>query len=281
MDWILRLNETIQYIETHLNEEIQTDKLAQIACCSSYHYQRMFAYMADLPLSEYIRRRRMTRAAVDLQQGGKIIDVALQYGYTSPTAFNRAFQSFHGIPPSQAKKSGARLKSFSPIGFTFTIKGAQEMNYQIQEKEAFRIVGISKPLHKEMEKNFAMVPTMWEKANTDGTVSRLVGLMNSQPMGVLGVSACGADENWRYYIAVASTSEDIDGLDSYTVPKATWAIFTGEGSGRSIQELEKRVITEWLPTSGYEYGNAPDIEVYLGEPSDHMKYEVWIPVIKK
>ena len=98
MEWTNRMNQVINYIEEHIAEEIDYKELAEIACCSVYHFQRMFAYIAGVSLSEYIRRRRMSLAAVDLQSGDeKIIDIGLKYGYSSPTAFNRAFQSVHGI----------------------------------------------------------------------------------------------------------------------------------------------------------------------------------------
>ncbi len=110
MEWMERLNETICYIEEHLTKEIDYERLGQIACCSSYHFQRMFTYMAGIPLSEYIRRRKMSLAAVDLQgKSMKIIDVAGKYGYNSPTAFNRAFQSVHGIAPSAVKNEGVSV----------------------------------------------------------------------------------------------------------------------------------------------------------------------------
>jgi len=281
MEWITRLNKTINYIEECLTDEIDYNRLAQIACCSSFHYQRMFAYMANVPLSEYIRRRRMTMAAVDLQSGEKIVDVALKYGYSSPTSFNRAFHSIHGIAPSLVKEGGVTLKSFPPISFKITIKGAEEMEYRIEKKEAFSIVGISMPLHKEIDKNFEIVPPMWGKASMDGTIEKLASLMNSQPMGMLGVSVCNDDEDWRYFIAVATTASSDGVFEEYLIPAATWAVFSGEGTGQSIQELEKRIVTEWLPTSGYEYGNAPDIEVYLNPDPENAKYEVWIPVVKK
>lgn len=105
MEWIERLNKAINYIEEHIEGEIEYVQLGHIACCSAYHFQRMFAYMAGVTLSEYIRRRRMSLAAVDLQSGEKSIDVGLKYGYSSPTAFNRAFQSIHGVTPSAAKKT--------------------------------------------------------------------------------------------------------------------------------------------------------------------------------
>lgn len=281
MEWIKRCNESIDYIEKHLTKEINYEELGKIACCSSYHFQRMFTYMAGIPLSEYIRRRRMSLAAVDLQdKSAKVIDIAEKYGYSSPTAFNRAFQSIHGVAPSAVRNEGVSIKTFPPIQFKITIKGANEMNYRIETKESFRVIGISSPLHKEVEKNFAIVPQMWQKASTDGTIPKLASEMNDFPKGLLGISACNDTEQWRYYIAVASTKHTED-LEEYTVPKATWAIFSGEGTNQSIQELEQRIVTEWLPTSGYEYGNAPDIEVYLNPDPQNAKYEVWIPIAKK
>lgn len=279
MEWIEGLNKAISYIEEHLTEEISYDELARIACCSAYHFQRMFAYMAGVPLSEYIRRRRMSLAAADLQSGEeKIIDIGMKYGYTSPTAFNRAFQSVHGMAPSMAKKGGAPMKAYPPISFKITVKGVEELNYRIEEKAAFRIVGISHPLDKEIEKNFKTVPQMWQNAAMNGTIEKLALLMNDQPMGVLGVSVCNDKEDWRYFIAVSSSVDADNTLDEYIVPACTWAVFSGTGTGMSIQELEQRIVTEWLPTSGFEYDNAPDIEVYLNPDPNDMQYEVWVPV---
>ena len=142
-------------------------------------------------------------------------------------------------------------------------------------------MGISAPLSREVEENFAVVPQMWGRAAAEGIPGRLATLMDSQPAGILGVSACGDEEQWRYFIAVATTAPLEDGLEEYTVPAATWAVFPGEGTNRSVQELERRIVTEWLPSSGYEYANAPDIEVYLNADPQNARYEVWIPVTKK
>ncbi len=281
MEWIERLNQAIAYIEEHLKDDIDYEQLGKIACCSAYHFQRMFTYMAGISLSEYIRRRKMSLAAVDLQVGDKkIIDVAGEYGYQSPTAFNRAFQSIHGVAPSAVKKEGVSIKSFPPITFKITVKGVEEMNYRIEKKDAFRIIGVSQPLDKEMENNFTVVPKMWQDAAINGTIQKLAGLMDAAPMGLLGVSACNDTEQWKYFIAVPSTKATAE-FEEYIVPAATWAIFTGTGTNQSIQELEQRIVTEWLPTSGYEYANAPDIEVYLNPDPENAQYEVWIPVIKK
>lgn len=282
MEWIEYLNKAICYIEEHITEEIEYDQVAKTANCSTYHFQRMFSYMANIPLSEYIRRRRMSLAAVEIQSGsGKIIDIALKYGYTSPTSFNRAFQSVHGIAPSLVKKEGTSIKSYPPISFRITVKGVEEMKYRVEKKEAFRIVGVSIPLHKDIEKNFEIAPQMWGRAFMDGTLDKLVTLMNQQPMGVLGVSVCGNEEEWKYYIAVSSSLPAPENVEEYVVNAFTWAIFPGEGASNTIQELEQRIITEWLPTSGYEYDNGPDIEVYINADPANAKYEVWLPVVKK
>lgn len=281
MEWVERWNEAIRYIEAHLTEEIDYAQLGRIACCSVYHFQRMFAYLAGVPLAEYIRRRRMSLAAADLQSTGiRVIDAAAKYGYDSPTAFNRAFQAVHGLPPSAVRGGGVSVRSFPAIRFQVTVKGAEEMNYRIETKEAFRIVGVSVPLHKDIEQNFAVIPQKWQQIAEDGTLQRLAGMMDTPPMGVLGVSTCNDAEPWRYYIAVSSRQPTGD-LEEYTVPAATWAVFAGEGTNASIQELERRIVTEWLPTSGYEYGSAPDVEVYLSPDPEHAKYEVWIPVVKR
>ena len=283
MDWIERLNLSLEYIEQNLTEKLDYEKIAQIACCSAYHFQRMFAYLAGVPLGEYIRRRRMTLAAAELQTGDtKVIDLAVKYGYDSPTAFNRAFQGVHGIAPSAARESGVALQAFLPISFKIMVKGAAQMEYRIEQKEAFRIVGLSAPLKENLEENFQVVPQLWAKAAQEGVVPKLAAMMDTPIKGVLGVSAC-VGKDWYYYIAAASTLPLADtGFVEYTIPACTWAVFPGTGSmPGSIQTLEQRIVTEWLPTSGYEYADAPDVELYLTPDPQNATFEVWVPVVKK
>ena len=186
MEWIDRLNRAVDYMEKNL-EAPDLQEAAKIACCSPYHFQRMFTLLAGVPLSEYIRRRRMSRAAVDLQSGEKIVDAAVKYGYSSPTAFNRAFQAVHGLPPSQAKKPGVSLKSYPSIRFAITVQGVEEMEYRIEKRDSFRIVGVSSPLRKNLEESFQCVPEMWGRAAVDGTIPRLAALMDGEPNGLLGL----------------------------------------------------------------------------------------------
>lgn len=283
MEWITCLNQAIRYIEEHLTEEIDYECLGKVACCSAYHFQRMFAYMAEVPLSEYIRRRRMSLAAADLKcTDEKVVELALKYGYQSPTAFNRAFQSVHGVTPSAARKAGVPVKSYPPISFKLMIKGVEEMNYRLEQKEAFRIVGVRQRLKERLEENFEIVPKMWETVAKDGTVPSLAALMDRELKGVLGISFCQEPENWNYMIAVPSGQKPIGGMEEAEIPARTWAIFCGEGEcPKAIQELERRIYTEWLPSSGYEYDRGPDVELYVSPNPQQAKFEVWVPVKKK
>lgn len=288
MDWLSQLNNALTHIEENLDAEIDLNRVAQIACCSSFHFQRMFSYMAGVPLSEYIRRRRMTRAAFDLQNGNeRVVDIALKYGYDSPTAFNRAFHSIHGVAPSAARQEGVNLKAYYPISFKITIRGEAEMNYRIEQKEAFRIVGvkITSPWTPEKREGFKAVPEFWMEHGKKGTIPELCRLMNGQPMGVLGISV-GDWQNegsFDYYIAVSSTQPVPEGMFEYEVPACTWAIFECKGAmPTAIQKMQERIMTEWLPNSGYQYADAPDIEVYTegDQSSEDYICWVWVPVKK-
>jgi AraC family transcriptional regulator len=288
MDWLAQLNEAINYIEENLDTEIDMEHVAQLACCSSYHFQRMFSYMANVPLSEYIRRRKMTKAAFDLQNGEeKIIDIALRYGYDSPTAFNRAFHTVHGIAPSGARQPGVVLKSFQPISFKITIRGDVEMNYRIEKKEAFRIVGVKMAgsWSDENQEGFTQVPQFWAEHAQKGTIPQLLPIMDQQPMGVLGVSIGNWQETGKfdYYIAVASSQPAPQGMVEVQIPETLYAVFECKGAmPNAIQSLQGRIMTEWLPNSGYQYADGADIEQY-GEgdqTSEDYVCWVWVPIKK-
>ncbi|MGI6007715.1 MAG: AraC family transcriptional regulator [Ruminococcus sp.] len=283
MEWVDRLNQALSYIENHITEKIDYEELGKMAGCSSYHFQRMFNYMADIPLSEYIRRRKMSLAVADiLSSREKIVDIALKYGYSSPTAFNRAFQSVHGISPSAVRKAGASVKSCPPISFKIMIKGVEEMEYRLESKEAFTVVGFRYPLTDRLEENFKIVPDMWKKFSTDGSMEKLLPLMSREWKGVFGISTCMPDMEWSYGIAVASPAEPADRMERWQIPVRTWAVFSGEGCcPQAIQELERRIFTEWLPASGYEYDLGPDLEFYKKPDPSQAEFEVWVPVRKK
>ncbi len=279
MEWIDRLNQSIIYIENNIEGEIDYNEAAKIACCSTFHFQRMFSYIAGVTLSEYIRRRRMTKAAFELSNSDiKIMDLSLKYGYDSPTAFNRAFHAIHSISPSAARKKGSTLKSYPKLVFTATVKGASEMQYRIEDKKGFRIVGIKKEIETDIEKNFVIVPEFWKEFMRADLFSHICNLSNQSPYGILGITVYQDQNNYHYYIAAATDEQKPDGMTEHRIPASTWAIFECDPSPEAIQDLYRRFYTEWLPFSGYEYAETQDIEVYPTPDQSNKKVEVWFSV---
>ena len=118
------------------------------------------------------------------------------------------------------------------------------MDYRIEEREAFQIVGYSAPMSQNVEENFEQVTKLWQRLADPATMTGLLALMDGEPKGVLGVSAAVREDDWRYFIAVASQQTAPEGMDSLNVPACTWAIFPGSGTmPGSIQELEQRIVT--------------------------------------
>ena len=285
MDWIEKLNEALDYIEANLDGEIDVGLAAKKALCSSFHFQRMFTYIAGQTLGEYIRRRRMTLAAFELGNSDvKVVDLALKYGYDSPTAFTRAFHAIHGVPPKAAREKGNVLSAYPRLTFILSVKGEYAMNYKIEHNKGFRIVGAVTREHMTMEDCMEKVPQFWKRTHEAGLLPKIRALMDgSKPEGVLGVSACDGGEFSGYYIAVATKAPCPEGLEEYDVPEGDWAVFDCVGKmPEAIQNLQRRIMTEWLPTSGYAYAPAPDIEVYLTETNGpQSRAQVWLPIVKK
>ena len=284
MEWLKKLNNAIEYIENNLDKEISYEEAARIACCSSYYFQRMFTYITGISLSEYIRRRRMSQAAFELQRTDKkVLDIALKYGYTSPTSFNRAFQNVHGIPPIVAKNKGSVLNAYPPIRFSVKITGESPLIYHIAEKPAMRIVGVRTRLTENMEENQKNVPIFWKKTLQEIQLSDLCQLSNENPKKILGISVYQNPENIFYYIAVTTDKDVPAEMYEYEIPAATWVIFENDGHFKeNVQEIFQRFYTEWLSFSGYKYAGLPDIEVYpmiSGKPI-YGHSEVWIAIKK-
>lgn len=283
MEWLDHFNKSIAYVEENLAGAIDLDKAAQLAQCSSYHYQRMFSYIAGVTLGEYIRRRRMSLAGVDLQRGEKVIDVAAKYEYDSPTSFNRVFKGVHGITPKEAKQAGAKLTSYPMLTFKLTVRGVHAMEYQLIDKEAFHVTGLGLKIEQNMEVAQKRIPEFWNEVAASGELQKLLPIMDQNNPGVLGVSLMTSEiqDTWEYVIGVVS-EDKAEGFEQYEIPAAKWAIFSGTGPmPGAIQELQTQVFQEWLPTSGFEYDELPDIELYLDANPENAQFQVWLPVRAK
>ncbi|MDK2787541.1 MAG: AraC family transcriptional regulator [Epulopiscium sp.] len=290
MDALRSMNNALAYIEEHLTEEIDYSEVSKIAYCSEYHFKRMFSFLAGISLSEYIRRRRLTLAALDLKDNNlRIIDVAVKYGYNSADSFSRAFHSLHGILPSEARSENTQLKAYPRMTFQLSIKGGCEMNYRIVEKGPFKIVGFKKRVPIRFN---GVNPEIAEmiKLLTPEVIKKLKVLSNVEPTGIISASTnfskgrmeekCELD----HYIGVATSSDETAEFDVLKVEDSTWAVFESIGPfPETLQNVWGRIYSEWFPSSGYEAVEGPEILWNESPDTGNPKYrsEIWIPVKKK
>lgn len=286
-----QLNKAMAYVELHLFDEINIATVAQFSGCSVYHFKRVFSFLAGMPFSEYVRLRKLSVAAERLQtEDVKIIDLALWLGYESSDAFSSAFKQFHGATPSLIKKRQATCKTFSPLTFHLTVKGGTQMDYKIVEKPVFHIVGFKKRITLVFYGINPQINSLYEQL-TPETIAVLKGLSNTAPQGMLSVSANFSDRTVEgseldQYIGVATTN-GIGNLpvsfDVLAIPAYTWAVFTSVGAfPAALQNTWANIFSEWLPTSGYELCDGPELlwHEHPDTTAPNYKSEIWIPVIK-
>ncbi|MBZ3763087.1 AraC family transcriptional regulator [Bacillus cereus] len=290
MDSLKNMNAAMQYIENNLTHEIDFKEVAKIAYCSEYHFKRMFSFLAGISLSEYIRCRRLTLAAFELKNSNvKVIDLAIKYGYNSPDSFARAFQNLHGITPSEGRNSSHSLKAYSPMTFQLSIQGGNEMNYRIEEKEPFRIIGITKRVPIVFNGVNEEIASMWKSLNPE-SIQTLKSLSNMEPNGIISASTNFSEGRMEekgeldHYIGVATTKDCPEQFAQLEVAASTWAIFEAVGPfPDALQNVWGRIYSEWFPSSNYELAEGP--EVLWNEQKDisspNFKSEIWIPVLKK
>jgi AraC family transcriptional regulator len=291
MEWSERMNAAISYIEDNLAGEIDFKQAAQKACCSLFHFQRMFMVINGFTPVEYARKRRLTLAARELTSGNaKVIDLAVKYGYDSPDSFTRAFRNVHGITPQAARAPGVKLTAFPRISFNIILKGGNDMDYTIIEKPAFDILGRSRKFHTKNGENFIKIPQFWQEYMKTDEYKTLCNLTGGKPGPVTGggcLGVCfayeGANfESFSYGIGIEKPAKKSPvKFEVIPVPAAAWAVF--DCTLDNLQDITKRIYSEWFPSTGYEHAPAPEIEVYL--PGDFnntaMKCQIWIPVVKK
>jgi len=198
MEWSERMNAAIDYIEANLAGEIDFTRAAEKACCSTFHFQRIFFAINGLTPIDYARRRRLTLAATEITSGNtKIIDVAMKYGYESPTAFTRAFQNLHGVTPTAAREPGVTLTAFPRISFHIQLIGGNDMDYTITEKKGFDIALTKREFSTAGGQNFVLIPQFWQEFMKSPDYAAMTALTVGKAGAVTGGSMLGimwADE---------------------------------------------------------------------------------------
>ncbi|MET9373800.1 AraC family transcriptional regulator [Streptomyces sp. NPDC002992] len=280
-----RLNRAMDHIESHLDGPIEVTELARITLTSEYHLRRLFSALAGMPLSEYVRRRRLTVAGAEVLAGERsLLDVATRYGYGSGEAFARAFRALHGVGPGEARRTGAALRSQPRMSFRLVVEGSSTMRYRIADREEFRVVGKKArvPLvHEDMN------PAIAEFIRGIGpeTLRRIAALSDQEPAGIVGVSdqldpSRAEGTELDYYHGVVTGAEAPEDMDVLPVPAGTWAVFESTGPfPQALQYLWRDVFTQWFPSNPYRSRPGPEIlRVHVAEDGATAEAELWIPV---
>lgn len=280
MDWVKSLNRAIDYIEGHLlTDDLSCEDVAKHIYSSSFHFQRVFSLLTGMTVGEYIRNRRLSLAGQELIiSNKKVIDVALKYGYETPESFTKAFSRFHGITPNQAKIEGSNLKSFNRFIIKIELEGGSIMDYKIVKREKYSV--LAKTKYFNSENSTEEIPKFWSEYYNDGSEEIVCGML-----GICEQEKLGCKE-YRYGIG-CECSDDAkvpNGFEKLTIPAYTWAVFKCVGPmPHSIQNMWKRIYSEWLPQSEYELIPDYDIELYTDGDTHSENYvsEIWIPVKNK
>ncbi len=281
MNWIAIIESAIGFIEENITEELTVGRIATEVNTSAFYFQRGFSMLCGYTVGEYIRMRRLSLAGSELLSSDiKVIDLAIKYGYDSPDSFTKAFIRFHGCTPTDVRRGGANLKSFAPLHIKLTLEGGTVMEYRMEKKPAFKVMGVSKMFSYESANKD--IPQFWDEV-----------YVTQNPKPVLGMyGVCFDDEmagnQFRYMIADDYVAEDAEkrSLDVHEIPEHLWAIFPCKGPmPLPLQEVNRKIFSEWLPASEYEIAEGYNIEYYC-DPADYKmgmddpEYyaEVWIPV---
>ncbi|MFF9806302.1 helix-turn-helix domain-containing protein [Streptomyces coeruleorubidus] len=284
-----RLNQAMDQIERNLGDSVDVTDLARTACTSEYHLRRLFSALAGMPLSEYIRRRRLTVAGAEVLSGdATLLEIAIRYGYGSGEAFARAFRTMHGVGPGKARRTGAALVSQPRLAFRLTVEGNSSMHYRVVDRPAFSVMGFK-----------ARVPLIHSGPNQaiidfvrgldKSAVDQLEKLSDQEPRGPVAVCddldpsrAEGTELDYYHGVITSAPASSAapEGTTALPVAPGTWAVFTTSGPApQAIQELWRDVFTEWFPSNPYRTRPGPEIlRTHLSPDGREADAELWLPV---
>lgn len=284
---IAELNRLVELVEGRLDDNLDVASLSRELGTTEYHLRRMFSSLAGMPLSEYIRRRRMSVAAADVLGHGNLLSIAVRYGYGSTEAFGRAFRSVHGVSVGSVKRNGGPLRTQPQLRFRLTVEGNITMDTRITERPAFLLVGhatrvplIHEGINPQIQSHIASLPAAEH--------ARLKALSDTEPGGLLQVSADvdpdyteGSELTYLHGVAVTGKAPMIGDLATIKVPAGTWAVFRTEGEyPAALQEAWAATATDWFPSSPWRLRPGPSIVAVLDRADDFSTAtcELWLPV---
>ena len=297
MEFLTTIRTAIDYMETHLEDYITAQDVADHVGISPYYLQKGFSLMTGYGIGEYIRNRRLYHAALDLKDTqDKVIDIALRYCYETPESFTKAFSRFHGASPSQVRGHKAPTTPFQRLTITLTIQGGNHMDYKITPMFPFKVIGFQKEFDNETA--YAEIPKFWDEICAKYAANVYAGNPPANPYEQALVDNCIGEYGvciddigggrFRYLVAGKYAGGEVpEGMVVYEFPRGDWAVFNCIGPiPESLQTVNTRIFREWLPGNPeYELCGNANVEWYdcvNGEKTDSDYHSaIWIPVKRK
>ncbi len=300
------IQQAICYMEEHIYEDIGYAEVARCVHMSSYNFHRTFSFIAGMTPNEYLRKRRLTLAAQELQTTDiSVIDAAYKYGYESPESFSKAFSRFHGSTPKQAKQKGAKLHLFNPLVIKITLEGGSVMDYRMEHRGSQKFIALVKAFPNEIstDDNDHSIPDFWAECDEKKLIEPMRQLRSDGKKDLYGLcSPAKKDEtHFNYGIGVA-VDENTDmagverllnsaesmvangapaGYSMWETTPADYAVFKCMGpDGDCIGETWDKFFKEFIPQTGYMQTDDTDYEIYFEKGEAGLFCELWVPVEK-
>ncbi len=289
------IQQAICFMEEHICENITYADAAKSVHMSNYNFHRTFSFITGMTANEYIRKRRLTLAAIELQTTShSVIDVAYKYRYESPESFSKAFSRFHGVTPRQAKRKGTKLHLFHPFVIKIILEGGNIMDYKIEHKENQRFLTLAKSFPNEIinDDSDHSIPDFWTECSEKNRIGPMKLLRAAGKRDLYGICSPvrEGETHFRYGIGIL-IDEDTDTAkleqfcsDGYSIWETTpadYAVFSCFGpDGDCLGETWSRFYKEFVPQTGYEQTNDTDFEIYYEKGESGLFCELWIPVRK-
>lgn len=289
------IQQAICYMEEHIYENINYVDVAKSVHMSNYNFHRTFSFIAGMTANEYIRNRRLTLAAQELQTTDiSVIDVAYKYGYESPESFSKAFSRFHGSTPRQAKQKGTELHLFNPLVIKITLEGGSIMDYRMEHKEHQQFLALVRTFPNEISSdgNDQSIPDFWTECSEKNLIGPMQALRPEGKRDLYGLcsSLKDSETHFNYGIGIL-LDEDTDqkelerfiknGYSIWKTEPVDYAVFKCFGpDGNCLGETWSKFFNEFVPQTGYMQTDDTDYEIYFDNGESGLFCELWVPVKK-
>lgn len=257
------LNKMIEYIEKNLDNEIDYNELSKITNTNLFILERIFMFLTNMTIVEYIKKRRLSRAFEEIRNTNlKIIDIAFKYQYNSAASFNRAFKKLFNITPTECRNGLGKYKII-PIANFEEIKKDYNFDYEIKTLETISLYCY----HVTAKTNSDLlykIRQLYKKV----TANHNYKIFNE--VGMYGIFFYDKGV-YHYYLGSKKTNQK---LEKYVIDKGKYVVFKLTSTKQEdIVNLEEKINTQWLPSTNYDINNNLKMELY----KDNYCY-IYLPI---